>query len=71
MGFRCLHSTRKVRYDQQSPKAKTAIAKTSTPHQKITKPTANLTTKKIKSHQVKEESNIINFILILLKGQLK
>ena len=70
MGFRCLHSTRKIPYDQPFLKAKTA-EKTSTPPPKTTKPTANSTTKKTKSQLVKEESNIINFILILLKEQLK
>ena len=70
MGFRCHHSTRKTPHDQPFLKAKTA-EKTSTPPPKTTKPTANSTTKKTKSQQAREESNIINFILILLKEPLK
>ena len=70
MGFRCHHSTRKIPYDQPFLKAKT-VEKTSTPPPKTTKPTANSTTRKTKSHQVKEESNIINSILIQHKEPLK
>ena len=70
MGFRCHHSTRKIPYDQPFLKDKT-VEKTSTPPPKTTKPTANSTTRKTKSQQVKEENNIINFILIQHKEPLK
>jgi hypothetical protein len=70
MGFRCLHLIRKIPYDQPFLKAKTA-EKTSTLPPKTIKPTANSTTRKTKSQQVKEESNIINSILIQHKEPLK